>query len=221
MIFLLYYCCRRFKEKGTFDNKDSDIFYNPTRKVLLNEELAEIQAKGENFFMKSKKNICLVLVILMIILTFNINSYSVTEPRFGISSYNYSKGDKMTKKETKKVEIGKTLQLYALKKYGRDFEENPKDLGIFVSDANLSGVTWTSNNKEVATVDNTGKVTGVAEGDATIIAEYKGIRDTYEVNVIEKTILSKIGENQIILVLLISSITIVTFTYMGYKKYKK
>ena len=35
------------------------------------------------------------------------------------------------------------------------------------------------------------------------------------------TILPKTGENQIIFVLLISSIVIVTFTYMGYKKYKK
>ena len=32
-------------------------------------------------------------------------------------------------------------------------------------------VTWSSNNTDVATVDNTGKVTGVAEGEATITAK--------------------------------------------------
>ena len=137
--------------------------------------------------MKSKKIICLVLVILMMILTFNINSYAITLPWLEISSYNYSNGDKMTQNETKEVEIGKTLQLYALMAYGRDFEENPEDLGIFVHEANLSGVTWTSNNNGIATVDNTGKVTGVAEGKATITATYNGESATYEVNVIEKT----------------------------------
>ena len=30
---------------GIFDNNDADIVHNPTRKVLTNEELAEIQAK--------------------------------------------------------------------------------------------------------------------------------------------------------------------------------
>ena len=33
------------EKSGIFDNNDSDIVHNPTRKVLTNEELAEIQAK--------------------------------------------------------------------------------------------------------------------------------------------------------------------------------
>ena len=138
--------------------------------------------------MRSKKIIGLLLVILMMILTFNINSYASTLPWLEISSYNYSNGDKMIQNETKEVEVGKTLQLYALMAYGRDFEENPEDLGKFVHEANLSGVTWTSNNNGIATVDNTGKVTGVAEGKATITATYNGESATYEVNVIEKTL---------------------------------
>ena len=112
--------------------------------------------------MKNKKIICIVLVFLMMILTFN--SYAITLPWLEISSYNYSNGDKMTQDENKEVEVGKTLQLYALMAYGRDFEENPEDLGVYVHEANLSGVTWTSNNNGIATVDNTGKVTGVAAG---------------------------------------------------------
>lgn len=33
------------EKSGIFDNNDSDIVHNPTRKVLTNEELAEIHAK--------------------------------------------------------------------------------------------------------------------------------------------------------------------------------
>ena len=33
------------EKSGIFDNNDSDIVHNPTRKVLTNDELAEIQAK--------------------------------------------------------------------------------------------------------------------------------------------------------------------------------
>ena len=33
------------EKSGIFDNNDSDIIHNPTRKVLTNDELAEIQAK--------------------------------------------------------------------------------------------------------------------------------------------------------------------------------
>ena len=35
------------EKSGIFDNNDSDIVHNPTRKVLTNDELAEIQAKKE------------------------------------------------------------------------------------------------------------------------------------------------------------------------------
>ena len=37
------------EKSGIFDNNDSDIVHNPTRKVLTNEELSEIQGKkGKN-----------------------------------------------------------------------------------------------------------------------------------------------------------------------------
>ena len=57
--------------------------------------------------MKSKKIICLVLVILMMILmmilTFNINSYAVTLPELMITSYNYAVGDKMRYDDVKNI----------------------------------------------------------------------------------------------------------------------
>lgn len=46
-------------------------------------------------------------------------------------------------------------------------------------------ITWTSSNPEFATVDSNGIVTGVAEGNSTITAEYNGIKATCYVNVVE------------------------------------
>ena len=139
--------------------------------------------------MKSKKIICLVLVILMMILTFNINSYAVTLPELMITSYNYSVGDKMRYDDVKDVEVEQTLQLYAVIAHGNEMliDDNYDSLGWFVDEANLSGTTWTSSNNSIATVDNNGKVTGVAKGKATITAKYNNETANYEVNVISKT----------------------------------
>ena len=140
--------------------------------------------------MKSKKIICLVLVILMMILTFNINSYAVTLPELMITSYNYAVGDKMRYDDVKDVEVEQTLQLYAVIAHGNEMliDDNYDSLGWFVDEANLSGTTWTSSNNSIATVDNNGKVTGVAKGKATITAKYNNETANYEVNVIEKTL---------------------------------
>ena len=53
------------------------------------------------------------------------------------------------------IEIGKTQLLYAT---------------IIPLDVIADKVTWSSNNKAIATVDNTGLVTGVSAGKATITA---------------------------------------------------
>ena len=44
-------------------------------------------------------------------------------------------------------------------------------------------VTWTSNNPDVVTIDNNGKVTAVTVGTATITAEAAGVSDTCEITV--------------------------------------
>ena len=138
--------------------------------------------------MKSKKIICLLLVILMIFLTFNVNSYAITLPELTITSSNYAVGDKMSLNEVNNVVIDKTLQLYAIMAYGNDLydPDNPDSIGWYVYQADLTDVTWTSNNNEIATVDNTGKVTGIAEGNTTITATYNGESANYEINVVEK-----------------------------------
>ena len=139
--------------------------------------------------MKNKKIICMVLVFFMMILTINIKSYAVTLPELRITSNSYSFGDKMRYDDIHDVEIDKNLQLYAVVAHGNDVidEDNYDSLGWFVDESNLSGLTWTSSNIGVATVDNTGKVTGVAEGKTTITAKYDNKNATYEVNVKPKS----------------------------------
>ncbi len=143
--------------------------------------------------MKSKKIICLLLLFLMVILTFNINSYAVTLPELTITSYSYAVGDKMRYDDIKDVEVEKTLQLYAVIARGNEMiiDDNDDSIGFFVDEANLSGVTWTSSNDNVATVDNNGKVTGIAEGNTFITAKYNNEIANYELNVKSNT------ENQI------------------------
>ena len=67
-------------------------------------------------------------------------------------------------KTTAEIEVGKTLQLIA------------------TTNSNKT-VSWSSNNENVATVDNSGVVTGVAEGVATITAEVEGKKATCVVTV--------------------------------------
>ena len=51
-------------------------------------------------------------------------------------------------------------------------------------EVNDATVTWKSSNTNVVTVDNTGKITAVNVGTATITAEVAGVSDTCEVKVI-------------------------------------
>ena len=90
--------------------------------------------------------------------------------------------------DVKDVEVEQTLQLYAVIAHGNEMlvDDNYDSLGWFVDEANLSGTTWTSSNNSIATVDNNGKVTGVAKGKATITAKYNNETANYEVNVIER-----------------------------------
>ncbi len=139
-----------------------------------------------------KKKIILCLLIISIATPMlNISSYAVTLPALFITSSNYSVSDKMKDNNNiKEVEVGKTLQLYAVMAHGNEMPTFNKDgsinydsLGTFVDETNLSGVTWTSDNNKIASVDNNGKVTGVAEGKTTITAKYNEKSSKYEINV--------------------------------------
>ena len=60
-------------------------------------------------------------------------------------------------------------------------------LQIYVPNAiviNPNLITWTTDNNKIASVDNTGKVTGVGVGSTTIRANYSGRNYTSKVSVI-------------------------------------
>ena len=71
------------------------------------------------------------------------------------------------------VLIGETVQLSAT---------------VLPSDATDQSITWSSSNKEVATVSNNGLVTGVAEGRAGIMAKAGGKTSTCIVTVSRKPV---------------------------------
>lgn len=139
--------------------------------------------------MKNKIIFCLIFAFVILLLTINMNSYAVTLPELKITSNNYSAKDKFNLDEINHVEVENTLQLYTVIAHGNDmmFDNNPDSLGWFVDEANLSGVTWSSADTEIATVDNNGKVTGVTEGKTTITAKYNGESANYEIDVIAKS----------------------------------
>ena len=76
-------------------------------------------------------------------------------------------------RSTAEVIIGETVQLSAT---------------VSPSDATDQSITWSSSNKEVATVSNTGLVTGVSEGRAGIMAKAGGKTSTCIVTVSRKPV---------------------------------
>lgn len=72
--------------------------------------------------------------------------------------------------ETATLEVGETLQLNVTKEHTDD------------------AITYTSSNNEVATVSDTGLVTAVAKGEATITAEAGDITDTIKITVTEAVV---------------------------------
>ena len=139
--------------------------------------------------MKKKTGIFLLLIIIMIVKLLNIKTYAATLPELSITSNKYSAGDKMNLDEINEVDVGKTLQLYAIVGHGNDvfILDEPDSIGWFVDEANLSNITWSSSDLNIATINNTGKVTGVSEGKAIITAKYNGSEEyrdaTYEITV--------------------------------------
>ena len=136
--------------------------------------------------MKSKI-IFFLLGIIAILLMFNVKTNALTLPWFSISSVNYSVGDKMNLKENYELKIEESLQLYGFIIYENDFDpEYPDNLGTYIYEKDLNGVIWESDDTNVATVDDNGKVTGISEGETTIRATYNGESSNYEINVKSK-----------------------------------
>ena len=135
------------------------------------------------------------------------------------------------------LEVGKQIQLTAtLGHIG----------AVLFEDVTMNGVTWTSSDEKVATVDK-GLITAKGEGKVTITAKYTetddSVTEKYEINItdstkshinsdntdssttknnttISKKILPKTGKSNILLILLLSTLIIVPIAYIGYKKYE-
>lgn len=120
-----------------------------------------------------RKIVLLLLIVLISVFACNVKSFAVTLPHLKITSNNYSVGDKLNfDTEINVVEVGKTLQLYALTAHGNEMHlpDNPDSTGWFVDEINLSGITWSSSDTTIATIDSQGKLTGLKEGKVTITA---------------------------------------------------
>ncbi len=94
-------------------------------------------------------------------------------------------------KEDVKLPVHKVNGLIMKKDFGRVLVGDTMELGIDVrpSNAENTTLTWDSSDKSVATVDNNGKITGVAAGTTTITAtsnESKDVTATCEITVVEK-----------------------------------
>ena len=67
----------------------------------------------------------------------------------------------------------------------------PLNVTVIPSNSSVTAINWSSSNESIATVDNSGVITGVSEGDAIITAtttDGSNITKTIEVNVIDRTI---------------------------------
>ena len=130
------------------------------------------------------KKVFIGVVVLLVCLFLNITYVNaVTLSTLDVSSVSYKQGDKVdSSKDVKEVTAGSSLQLYATPE---------TEVGIYVSKAKATGVTWTSSDSSIATVDSTGKVKGIKEGSVTITAtsidtdiqDQTGNTATYEITV--------------------------------------
>ena len=120
-----------------------------------------------------RKFLIFLLIILISVLGFNTKSNAMTLPWLTISSNNYP-GGKITSslEEINKVEVGKTLQLYAHILQGHDIyiPEDPDNMGLYVIESNLNNIAWSSSDTTIATINNQGQLTGLKEGKVTITA---------------------------------------------------
>lgn len=85
-------------------------------------------------------------------------------------------------KKVTSVNIAGNTSVYVGENINLDAEISP-------SDASNKTITWTTSDKAKATVDSTGKVTGVSAGTVTITATASnGVKDTHKITIKEKSI---------------------------------
>lgn len=127
-----------------------------------------------------KKLIINVLMIFIMVFTMTIKSNAMTLPFFIISSVSAENLNNDNAIQKHEIKIGDSLQLYGMIVEGNDVfspEDEIQHSRYILCSGNLQHITWESNKPEIATVDSTGKVTGVADGTAIISAHYNAEED--------------------------------------------
>ena len=131
-----------------------------------------------------------LLLVFVAFLSLNMSAKAVTLPELFVTVKDFNVGDKLGQYDENRdyayveVAIGHKIQLKAFTAYGNDLAvPDGPELGWYVSKIDLEGVTWTSNNTSVATVDSKGLVTAVGNGTATIVVSYDGKTTNFEIRV--------------------------------------
>lgn len=92
---------------------------------------------------------------------------------------------KACKVTVKKPSLKISDDLYAQNPEKQTFVFQGSSLQLYATSKPEEAVQWKSSNKKIATVDETGKVTAVKEGTATITASISGAKDTWKVTVVK------------------------------------
>lgn len=127
-----------------------------------------------------------LLLVFVAFLSLNMSVKAVTLPELIITSREYKTGDKIETYELLYVNWDETKKLYAIKAYINDLAIEGMDEGWYADEVNLSGVTWSTSDESIVTVDQNGVITGVNAGDAFVIATYDDETEVAPVTVLMK-----------------------------------
>ena len=123
------------------------------------------------------KKIKYCLLLFIVFFSFIVKVDAVTVPSLFVSDKYYSRGEKLNLEELDKVYTatrGEKVQLYAFLAFGNEMltpGSDGSERGWFVEQVNLEGVSWSSSNTKVATVDSKGLVTTNLTGSAQYMRE--------------------------------------------------
>lgn len=134
--------------------------------------------------MKKFKFLLLVFVAFVALST---SAKAVTLPELRITNKSYNVNDRIgDDNQYFSVDVEGKKQLYAVTAHGNDMPTEETPAGSYVDEVNLNGVTWTTADANIATIDENGVVVGVNAGETTITATYNGESATYSVTVLMK-----------------------------------
>ena len=88
------------------------------------------------------------------------------------------------------ITVGKDIDICIIQKNylstvekGKNLQLDIKGLGSLINAVKNEDVTWSSSDEKIATVDKSGLVTAIANGNVTIKAEYMSYSSTYDITI--------------------------------------